>query len=115
MKNTLVVSQADLVANFAAAMMDLLRDNLDDGVLANEFVRDIKRFADDLVDINDAVGVAGPALQRLFREGHTMMLLNPKDFETLESWFESNLDFQVVIFNADGSPVTLLQKNDVQW
>jgi hypothetical protein len=115
MKNTLVVSQADLISNFSASMLEMLRDGLDDGVVENEFVRNIKRFADDLVDINDAVGVAGPTLQRLFREGHTMMLLNPKDFYALEDWANNNEDFQVVIFNADGSPVTLLQKKDVQW
>jgi hypothetical protein len=116
MKNVIIVNQFDLVMNFAAQMQEMLRDNFNDGVVVEEHVKDIENFSRDLSAIASKDSItSGAAFKRLFKDGFTLMIMNPDDFEKIENYDAGDLDYQVAIFDDKGFPVCLIQKADIVW
>ena len=115
MKNTLIANAEDMTIRYQEAMMDFLNDTQGD--------QSVVDFADDLILLGKRLqGLSSPipsvALTSFRGElaaGNTMMMFDSKDFDTLEAWSKDDLDFQIVIFREDGSPVGLIKKSEANW
>ena len=60
-------------------------------------------FESEIHRLSDAIsGIHKHGFTHLFEDGYTMMLLEPKAFDLIESWKEGD-EIELVINNEDGS------------
>lgn len=114
-KNTVSVYQEEAVARFRESMMEYLSDVQSDTTV-EEFITDLEIFNRDLKSINSQqASISLPAFKRLFSQGYTMMMMDPKEFDMLEDLSKNGEDFNVIIFRQDGEPVGLVSKEFLNW
>ena len=110
--HTINATEEQLKKNLYSSYVDILTDGLkEDNV--KFFEHDVHRLSAAIQDISK-LGFA-----ELFKEGYTMVLLDPKDFEFVEEWidkpkFPGEENLQVVIAKADGS-VEIVSHEDLSY
>ena len=90
----------------------MLQDKLDSKEIDFDyFYMDLSRFQDDFTSI-EKEGFAD-----LFRQGHTMVLLNPEDFDFVDKWFNDNKNVSeelvVRILDDKGNQKEIIQHVDL--
>lgn len=115
MKNTLILIAEQMVANYAKNALSFLQDYLQD-CPAEDFSKTMSTYAKNLSNMTSADSkVAFQAIRNELWGGSTMMMLSDEEFKQIESWYESKEEFRAAIFREDGSPVGLLQLEDMSW
>ena len=110
--HTIKTTEEQLKKNLYSSYVDILADGLkEDNV--EFFERDAHRLSSAIQDVNKL------GFEELFKEGYTMVLLDPKDFEFVEEWidkpkFPGEENLQVVIAKADGS-VEIVSHEDLSY
>lgn len=112
--NTFFVSTDELIKNFIASSMDMLNSNIEMYLSPKDFSLDLESFSVQLNNLlkNDNTF---KEFQTLFREGYSMMLLNPADLDTLELLDKNNEDYQLLINDSNDRCIGVLQKDDISW
>jgi len=113
-KHTITVTAAELKKNLCTSYVQLLQDELESKETDFEYFKmDLDRLQDELECI-EKHGFAST-----FRDGHTMVLLNPSDFEYVENWFEANKNVSeelvVRILDNDGNQMEIVQHVDLNY
>ncbi len=111
--HTINTTEEQLKKNLYSSYVDILTDGLKEDTV-KFFEHDAHRLSEAIQTI-DKHGFAS-----LFKEGYTMMLLDPKDFDFVERWFnkpkffnEENL--QVVVTKSNGSVEIISQEDLSYW
>lgn len=113
-KHTITVKATDLKKNLCTSYVQLLQDELEAKEIDFEYFKmDLDRFQDEM----DSIGKHGFA--QSFRDGNTMVLLNPEDFEFVENWFEKNRNLSeelvVRILDEHGNQMEIVQHVDLSY
>ena len=113
-KHTITVTATDLKKNLCASYLQLLQDELEAKEIDFEYFKmDLDRFQDEL----DSIVKSGFA--QAFRDGHSMVLLNPEDFEFVENWFDKNKNLSeelvVRILDDEGNQMEVVQHVDLSY
>jgi hypothetical protein len=110
--HTINATEEQLKKNLYSSYVDILTDGLKEDT-AEFFEHDAHRLSSAIQDI-DKLGFG-----ELFKDGYTMMLLDPKDFDFVDRWFnkpkffnEENL--QVVVTKSNGS-VEIISQEDLSY
>jgi hypothetical protein len=115
MKNVLTITREEIVVNYTTEMWNFLSVSLNE-LEPNDFAREVRNFGTDLFNLNSTdLPLVRRTLQRMFSEGHTMMMLAPEDFDTLEQWYQADKHYQVVVFNKQGEPIGSFNEEVVRW
>lgn len=115
MKKTLIVNAEQMLAQYSKCMMSYLQD-IFEHQLPGESGEQFISFGKNLRDMSSRTnGVALESFRNECWQGSTMMFFNDKDFKQIEDWYETKTDFQVAVFWNDGTPVGLLQLEDLAW
>jgi len=115
MKNTIIAKQSDLVANYtintAHVIDDFIKDDGEECSLSyiREFAGDISRLTSNDIE------TARRAFHDQFRQGNTMVLLNPEDCDLLEKWDNDKKEFSIVVVGLDNIPIGIYTDADVTW
>ena len=100
-----------LKRNFYSAYSDIFTDNLKEDTV-EFFEHDAHRLSSAIQTI-DKHGFAS-----LFRDGYTMMLLNPNDFEFVDKWFNkpgsADEELQIIIEKKNGS-IEIVSPEDLSY
>lgn len=104
--HTINTTEEKLKRNLYSSYLDLLTDGLRDDV--EYFEHDSHRLSSAIQDL-DKLG-----FEELFKDGYTMMLLDPADFEFVERFhtkpkFKDEEDLVVKILMKDGSTQVVSQ------
>ena len=83
-KYIITTSETELKKNFYGTFVDLLNDSLKDEL--EYFEMDVNRLTDCIEQIEKH------GFTPLFKDGYTMMLLSPKDFQDVEDFFLHHSD-----------------------
>lgn len=108
--HTINTTEENLKKNFYSSYLDILTDGLKDDI--EYFEHDVHRLSSAIQDIEKL------GFTELFKEGYTMMLLDPNYFNFVDEWFnkdgsaEENL--QIVITKKNGQ-VELVSDKDLSY
>ena len=109
--HTLKVQVDDLKRNLLQNFICLLHDEKDEDVDVIE--SDVNRLSDCLNWINKSKA------SYAFAEGYTMMLLNPKDFDEVEHYFNNlqteNSSLEIVIVAENGNTLEVVHEESVAY
>lgn len=95
------ISETELRKSFYENYMELLKDTMNE--------EDPGFFESEIHRLSDAIsGIHKHDFTHLFEDGYTMMLLDPKSFELVESWKEGD-QIELVITKEDGSVEVVTQ------
>lgn len=108
--HTINTTEDRLKKNLYSSYLDILTDGLKDDI--EYFEHDVHRLSSAMQDIEKL------GFKELFKDGYTMMLLDPADFDFVDKWFnkpgsaEENL--QIVITKKNGQ-VELVSHEDLSY
>ena len=89
------VTETELRKSFYSNYMDLLIDTMKE--------EDPEYFESEINRLSDAISSTHKSgFTHLFKDGYTMMILGPDEFDIVESWKEGDV-IELVITKADGS------------
>jgi hypothetical protein len=115
MKNTLIVTAEQLIANYAENTMQFLKDYINE-VPIEDYNRALSEYATKLSGMLSKVdAIAFKTMQDELKAGGTMMMFSADDFEQIEKWYETGEGFWVAVFRKDGAPFGLLHLQDLSW
>jgi hypothetical protein len=113
MTNTLIVNADQAVKAYRSCMMEHLYADMD-YLHPTEFAGDLKQLAQDLLAFDSGVNSLA-TFRNHFRNGSTMMFLDDKSFDQLETWHNEGAEFRIALFKEDGSPVGIVEQKDITW
>ena len=100
------VTKTELCKVFYDNYMEMLKD------VVNE--ENPEYFENEIHRLSDAIsGIHKHGFTHLFEDGYTMMLLEPKAFDLVESWKEGDV-LELVITSEDGS-VEVVERDQMSY
>jgi len=109
--HTINATEEKLKKNLYDSYLDILKDCLKEDTA--EYFENEAHMLSEAIQTVDKHGFAS-----LFKDGYTMMLLDPQDFNFIDRWFNKpgsgNENLQVVVTKSNGS-VEIISDEDLSY